>query len=83
MYVGPLRERRHENEILTSHKLLDVKSTKGFKLVHMNVRSLLRNLDEINGCFLVGALDAIVLTETWLHLNVSDTLIFNPNYTCT
>lgn len=54
-----------------------------FKLVHMNVRSLLHNVDEINWCFLDGALDAVVLTEIWLYQNVSDTLIMNTDYVCT
>lgn len=78
-----LGEKRHGDETLTSRSLRDVKSTKGFKLVHMNARSLLHNLDEINVCFLDGAFDAVVLTETWLHSNVSEALICNPDYTCT
>lgn len=77
------RESVHENETITSYDLADVKSAKDFKVVHMNVGSLLHNVDEINECFLDGALDVVVLTETWLHQNVSDTLIFNPDYTCT
>lgn len=76
-------ERRHVNETHTPHRLEDVKSDKGFKLIHMNVRSLLQKRDEVDSCFLDGAFDAVVLTETWLHQNVSDTLISNPMYICT
>lgn len=82
-----LRGRAHELDIRdgknTTHSILEVKSAKGLKFVHMNVRSLLLNLDETNACFLDGVFDVVVLTETWLHSRVSDTLISNPNYICT
>lgn len=89
MSTEMLRGRAHEHEnggeIITSmaYNIIDVKAAKGLKFVHMNVRSLLLNLDEIHACFLDGAFDAVVLTETWLHARISDTLISNRKYTCT
>lgn len=49
-------------------------------MVHLNVRSLLSNFDEIKYCFLDGAFDIVALTETWLHSQCSNSLIEVKGY---
>lgn len=59
-----LRRSKHEtnngddNSISATCNISEVKLAKGLKFVHMNIRSLLHNLDETNACFLDGAFDA-------------------------
>lgn len=60
-----------------------VKSQKGLKIVHLNVRSLIQNFDEVNATLLDGSLDVVVCSETWLQDRISDSLIANPAYNCT
>lgn len=40
-----------------------VKSAKGLKILHLNVRSLLKHLEEIKYDLLDGSLDVIILSE--------------------
>lgn len=60
-----------------------VKSQKGLKIVHWNVRSLMQNFDEFDESLLDGSLDVILCSETWLHDKISDSLISNSRYNCT
>lgn len=49
----------------SNHKDLDgVRQAKGEKIVHVNVRSLLPNFDEIKYNFLDGTFDIVALSET-------------------
>lgn len=53
---------------------------KGFKILHLNARSLTKHREEIHLNFLDGRTDVVTLTETWLHSNVSNFLVSNPAY---
>ena len=44
---------------------------KGFKLLHMNVRSLSKKLDQVKLMFLESKLDVITISETWLNMVTS------------
>lgn len=75
---GQLGELQH---CITEIAELDcVKSVKGLKIIHLNVRSLLKHLEEIEHDLLDGCLDVIILSETWLHGNVSNSLFLNEKY---
>lgn len=50
-------------------------NAKGIKIFHVNIRSLLQKFDEVYATLLNGNLDIVIFTETWLHKNVSDSLI--------
>lgn len=57
-----------------------VKEQKGFKLVHLNSRSIIQHFDELNVTFLDGSLDVVIFTESWLHANCTDSLIAVPGF---
>lgn len=57
-----------------------VGATKGFKIAHLNTRSLLPKWGELSETILKSNFDVIILTETWLHHNISNSLINNSNY---
>ena len=52
---------------------------KGFIISHLNVRSLLRHLDE--ALFYLGASDIMCYSETWLSTRVNDPLLTIDGYT--
>lgn len=58
-----------------------VKEAKGLKLVHLNIRSLLANTDEVRVSLLDGCFDIIALSETWLHAQCLDCLLQAEGYT--
>lgn len=60
--------------------LTHVKSLKGMRIVHANVRSLLCHFDEVKLDLLDGPLHIVVCSETWLHPNISDNLISVNGY---
>ena len=49
------------------------KVKKGFKVVHLNIRSLSKHLDEVY--LNLAGFDIIALTETWLHVNIPDSMV--------
>ena len=55
-----------------------VTKTKGFSLIHLNIRSLLRNVDEFQKQ--MNGFDIIAITETWLTERADDRLLTFPNY---
>lgn len=57
-----------------------LKQSKGQKLVHLNIRSLLANIEEVRSDLLDGSIDIVALSETWLHSQCSDSLLQVPNY---
>lgn len=57
-----------------------VKSLKGIKIVHLNVRSILRHWEEFEQVFLDGRFDVVVVTETWLHQMIDSNLVSAPGY---
>ena len=46
---------------------------KGFKLVHLNVRSLPKKIDQLRVLLAGTQLDVVTLSETWLNGAVSST----------
>ena len=51
---------------------------KGFSIVHLNTRSLLKHLDEVRSQF--DSFDFICLTETWLSCRANDHILHFPGY---
>ena len=50
-----------------------LKAKNGFKIVHMNVRSLFGKIAEIGAVF--NYFDVIVITETWLTDSIPDSAL--------
>lgn len=63
-----------------SESLESLKSQKGFKIIHVNSRSVIQHFDELYTTFLDGSLDIVVFTESWLHSNCANSLINVPGY---
>lgn len=57
-----------------------VKDWKGFKIVHVNSRSVLQHFDELQTTFLDGCIDVVIFTESWLHSKCADSLIDVKGY---
>ena len=51
-------------EVITGMESLG--AVKGFKMVHWNVRSVLKKIDQIRTILVDSPLDVITLSETWL-----------------
>lgn len=54
-----------------------VKQAEGLKIVHLNIRSLLSNLDEVKVNLLDGCFDIVALSEMWLQCLCLDNLLVN------
>lgn len=57
-----------------------VGAIKGFKVIHLNVRSLLPKWAELSETILKSNFDVIIFTETWLHENINSSLIHSDEY---
>lgn len=68
------------NIIFIAQELKQIRSLKGLKIIHLNARSLLAHWDEISSEFLTLDFDIVVITESWLHSLVSDSLIHKDGY---
>lgn len=68
------------NTRTNSHVLDTVKREKGIKLVHLNIRSFLANIDEAKVDLLDGLLDIVAFSETWLHSQCSNNLLQVTGY---
>lgn len=66
-----------------SYSVEHIKLLKGLKIVHVNVRSVLKHFDEIESTFLDGGFDVVLLTESWFHANVGDNLVSAKGYNLT
>ena len=55
-------------------------STKGLKLIHLNIRSLLPKIDQLRSALLNNPVDIITLSETWLNAKLDSTVIAIPGY---
>ena len=54
---------------------------KGLKIVHLNIRSLFRKVDQLR-CILEGSnIDIFTISETWLHPNIDSRMIDIEGYT--
>ena len=51
---------------------------KGFKIIHLNIRSLWRNQHEFFMHF--KGYDIVALSETWLHYNIPNSLVEELGY---
>lgn len=63
-----------------SFSLDHVREQNGFKLVHVNARSVIQHFDELVVTFLDGVFDVVVFSESWLHANCTDNLIDVTGY---
>lgn len=57
-----------------------ISNSKGFKICHLNVRSILANLEALKCNILKGELDIIALSETWLNKLANDNLLHVEGY---
>ena len=57
-----------------------LEESKGFKLLHVNVRSLTKKNDQLRAMFLNTSLDVITLSETWLNNFVSSANVALEGY---
>lgn len=64
-----------------SKELDDVVCMKGLKILYLNTRSLLRHIEEIRISLLIDGFDVVLCGESWLHKNVSDSLLYAKGYT--
>lgn len=46
----------------------------------MNARSLIKHIEHIRAGLLDGVSDIVILTESWLHQNVGDSLVYAEGY---
>ena len=53
---------------------------KGFKLAHLNVRSLVKKFDQVRLLLLDSAIDVFTISETWLKQNLADGLFGLDGY---
>ena len=51
---------------------------KGLKIVHLNIRSILKHRNEVEVTF--KDYDFVCLTETWLHNTIEDSVINLPGF---
>ena len=61
--------------------LTDLSKVKGFKLVHLNVRSLTKKIDQVRLMFSGLNLDVLTISETWLNKSVSSGSVALNYYT--
>ena len=66
-----------DNKIVT---LDDLSKTKGFKLLHMNVRSQSKKMDQIRLMLHGTDLDVITISETWLNESVGLKTVILEDY---
>ena len=61
----------------------DIRNTRGLKIAHLNIRSLVHKTDSLR---LEGidskTVDILTLSETWLDGNIYDTEINLPGFVC-
>ena len=53
----------------------DLGAEKGFKLIHWNVRSLLKKIDQMRAVLADSPLDIITISESWLKPHLHTGLI--------
>lgn len=63
-------------------ELEEIRRGKGLKILHLNVRSLIKHIEEVRKDLLDGTGDIVILSESWLHSNVSDSLLHVDGYKC-
>ena len=58
----------------------ELNSSKGFKMVHLNVRSLLKKMDQIRLITNGSEVDVITISETWLRPHLDSSLVSLDGY---
>ena len=62
------------------NNFFDLGQAKGFKLVHLNVRSLLPKIEQIKAIINISNIDVLTISETWLNPLTHNKLIEIPGY---
>ena len=63
---------------MDSFDISRIQREKGFRVVHVNARSVLNKMDDIRSN--LGIFDVVIITETWLDASAHDSFINWPNY---
>ena len=63
-----------------AHSLEDIGKEKGIKLVHLNIRSLLNEIDQLRIVVQGSGLDIITLSETWMQGHLCSQLVDISGY---
>ena len=53
---------------------------KGFKIIHQNIRSVLKKIDQLRVLFVDSGIEVITLSETWLNENISPSMVHIEGY---
>ena len=64
----------------TELSLAEFGKHKGFKVVHLNVRSLFRKRESIQCDLLQGNVGILGTSETWLRVEIPNSMVCVPNY---
>ena len=65
----------------TIYNFHQLNGAKGFKVVHINIRSLSKKIDQIRSILQCSTIDILTLSETWLHTKVDSQVIEIQGYT--
>ena len=57
------------------NELGDLKSVKGLKIVHLNVRSVVKKIDQLRMLMFDSGIDVFILSETWLGAHLHSKII--------
>lgn len=52
-----------------------LRQVKGFQVIHHNVRSLFQKIDSVRNDFVIGSMDVICFSESWLNADIPDDLL--------
>ena len=55
---------------------------KGFKILHLNIRSLLKKVDQLRVIFNTSEVEIITISETWLKTAIPTNSVTIDDYTC-
>ena len=71
---GPCKDPRNLSESLDDHfiSLNQLKHVKGLTMIHLNIRSLLNNIEELRMFINENKPDVVTLSETWLDKDILD-----------
>ena len=64
----------------TIYNFHQLNGTKGFKIVHLNIRSLPRKIDQLRLILEGSTIDIMTLSETWLHSKIDAQLVHVQGY---
>ena len=61
--------------------LEELNAAKGFKIVHLNVRSILKKIDQLRTYLFDSRIDVLTISETWLKPHLCSTLVDIEGFT--